>query len=98
MQWLINGHDPLRCSPQFVVVRMFASLFIIAPEMLGNACTLPGLAEHLRTTKQHVHTLNSTAIATSRVMRAILENFQDNEGRVEIPGILRPYMNNQEYL
>jgi seryl-tRNA synthetase len=48
--------------------------------------------------KQHVHTLNSTAVATSRVMRAILENFQDNEGRVEIPKILRPYMNNQEYL
>src|SRR5512136_582717 len=48
--------------------------------------------------KQHVHTLNSTAIATSRVMRAILENFQDNEGRVEIPKMLRPYMNDQEYL
>jgi len=48
--------------------------------------------------KQHVHTLNSTAIATSRVMRAILENFQDSEGRVEIPRLLRPYMNEQEYL
>ena len=48
--------------------------------------------------KQHVHTLNSTAVATSRVMRAILENFQDNNGRVEIPKMLRPYVNDQEYL
>jgi seryl-tRNA synthetase len=48
--------------------------------------------------KQPVHTLNSTAIATSRVIRAILENFQDNNGQVEIPEVLRPYMNGQEYL
>jgi seryl-tRNA synthetase len=48
--------------------------------------------------KQPVHTLNSTAIATSRVIRAILENFQDKDGRVEIPEVLRPYMNGQEYL
>jgi len=48
--------------------------------------------------KQHLHTLNSTAIATSRVMRAVLENFQESDGRVGIPKILRPYMNDQEYL
>lgn len=48
--------------------------------------------------KQSVHTLNSTAIATSRVIRAILENFQTNDGRVGIPEVLRPYMNGQEYL
>ena len=44
--------------------------------------------------KRHIHTLNSTAIATSRVMRAILENNQDSAGSVEIPRVLRPYMNN----
>jgi seryl-tRNA synthetase len=48
--------------------------------------------------KQHLHTLNSTAIATSRVMRAILENFQESDSRVKIPEILRPYMNDKEYL
>jgi seryl-tRNA synthetase len=48
--------------------------------------------------KQHVHTLNSTAIATSRVIRAILENFQNNEGMVEIPKILRSYLHDQEFL
>jgi seryl-tRNA synthetase len=54
--------------------------------------------EHEFESKQHVHTLNSTAIATSRVMRAILENYQNAGGSVEIPRILRPYMNDQEYL
>jgi seryl-tRNA synthetase len=48
--------------------------------------------------KRHVHTLNSTAVATSRVIRAILENYQNEDGSVEIPRLLRPYMNDQEYL
>jgi seryl-tRNA synthetase len=48
--------------------------------------------------KQHIHTLNSTAIATSRVIRAILENNQTREGSVEIPAVLRPYMNNRDFL
>jgi seryl-tRNA synthetase len=48
--------------------------------------------------KQHIHTLNSTAIATSRVIRAILENNQTREGTVEIPAVLRPYLNNRDFL
>lgn len=48
--------------------------------------------------KQHVHTLNSTAIATSRTLRCILENYQNRDGSVTIPEVLRPYMNDREYL
>jgi seryl-tRNA synthetase len=48
--------------------------------------------------KQHVHTLNSTAIATSRVMRAILENYQQEDGTVIVPEVLRPYMNGRDHL
>jgi len=48
--------------------------------------------------KQHIHTLNSTAVATSRVMRAILENNQQRDGTVRIPEALRKYMNNLEFL
>jgi seryl-tRNA synthetase len=48
--------------------------------------------------KQHVHTLNSTAVATSRVIRAILENYQQEDGSVVIPEALRPYMDNREIL
>ena len=43
--------------------------------------------------KEYVHTLNSTAIATSRAMVAILENFQNKDGSVDIPKALHPYMN-----
>ena len=49
-------------------------------------------------TKHFVHTLNSTAIATSRTIRAILENYQEKDGSVIIPKVLKPYMNNREYL
>jgi len=40
-----------------------------------------------------VHTLNNTAIATSRAMVAILENSQQKDGSVLVPKALRPYMN-----
>jgi len=40
-----------------------------------------------------VHTLNNTAIATSRTMIAIIEQFQKEDGTVEIPKVLRPFMN-----
>jgi len=48
--------------------------------------------------KQWLHTLNSTAVATSRALRCILENYQTEDGKVEIPKVLRPYMNGLEYL
>jgi seryl-tRNA synthetase len=40
-----------------------------------------------------VHTLNNTALATSRTMVAIIEQYQQEDGSVEIPKVLRPYMN-----
>ena len=45
-----------------------------------------------------VHTLNSTAIATSRALVAIMEQNQTEDGRVAIPEVLRPYMGGQEFL
>ena len=46
-----------------------------------------------RSPKGFVHTLNSTVIATGRTMVAILENFQEKDGSVIIPKVLRPFMN-----
>ncbi|MDP6293349.1 MAG: serine--tRNA ligase [Candidatus Woesearchaeota archaeon] len=37
------------------------------------------------------HTLNNTALATSRIMVAILENFQNKDGKVDIPKCLHKY-------
>jgi len=39
-----------------------------------------------------LHTLNSTAIASGRVVVAVLENFQTKQGTVKIPKVLWPYM------
>jgi seryl-tRNA synthetase len=45
-----------------------------------------------------VHTLNSTAVATSRALVAILEQYQIEDGRIMIPKVLQPYMDRQEFL
>ena len=45
---------------------------------------------------QHVHTLNSTLIATTRVLVAIMENFQTKDGHIRIPEVLQGYMGNQK--
>ena len=39
-----------------------------------------------------VHTLNGSGLAVGRTVVAILENFQQPDGSVEIPSVLRPYM------
>ena len=46
--------------------------------------------------KGFVHTLNSTAIATGRTIVAILENYQQGDGSVAIPNVLRPFMGGTE--
>jgi len=40
----------------------------------------------------HLHTLNSTALASSRTLIAIMENYQTSEGHITIPEVLRPYL------
>ena len=42
--------------------------------------------------KGYVHTLNSTAIASTRAITAILENYQEPDGTVIIPKVLRQYL------
>ncbi len=42
--------------------------------------------------KRILHTLNNTAIATSRMMVAIIENYQNKDGSITIPKVLVPYM------
>lgn len=42
--------------------------------------------------KEYLHTLNSTAIASTRTITAILENFQEPDGTIIIPKVLRKYL------
>ncbi|HIY28131.1 MAG TPA: serine--tRNA ligase [Firmicutes bacterium] len=41
---------------------------------------------------QFVHTLNASGLATSRLMPAIVEQYQNADGSVTVPEVLRPYM------
>lgn len=45
---------------------------------------------------QFVHTLNGSGLAVGRTVVAILENYQREDGSVEIPEVLRPYMRGAE--
>jgi seryl-tRNA synthetase len=45
---------------------------------------------------EFVHTLNGSGLALSRTMVAILENYQQEDGTILIPEVLKPYMGNRE--
>ena len=45
---------------------------------------------------QYLHTLNSTLVATTRVLVSIMENFQTKDGHIKIPRVLQSYMGNQK--
>ncbi|MFT4417122.1 serine--tRNA ligase [Fredinandcohnia humi] len=47
---------------------------------------------------EHVHTLNGSGLAIGRTVAAILENYQQEDGSVIIPEVLRPYMGNKEVI
>jgi len=45
---------------------------------------------------EFVHTLNGSGLAVGRTLIAILENFQEKDGSITIPNVLRPYMDGKE--
>ncbi|RLC93418.1 MAG: serine--tRNA ligase [Chloroflexi bacterium] len=54
----------------------------------------PGLKDKPR----FVHTLNGSGLALPRVMIAILENYQQADGSIVVPGVLRPWMGGIEII
>jgi seryl-tRNA synthetase len=44
------------------------------------------------------YTLNNTAVATPRILAALVENFQTHDARVRVPAVLRPYLGGAELL
>jgi len=42
--------------------------------------------------QKFVHTLNGTAFAIGRILVAIIENYQQKDGSIEIPKVLKPYL------
>jgi seryl-tRNA synthetase len=43
------------------------------------------------------HSLNCTAVPTPRILVSLVENFQQADGTIKIPEVLRPYLDNREY-
>jgi seryl-tRNA synthetase len=47
---------------------------------------------------QHVHTLNGSGLAVGRTLVAVMENYQNADGSITVPAVLRPYMGGLEKL
>jgi len=47
---------------------------------------------------EFLHTLNGSGLALPRVMIAIIENYQQADGSIVIPEVLRPYMGGTEVI
>ncbi len=47
---------------------------------------------------QYAHSLNATAIPTPRILVSLVENFQQADGSVKIPEVLRKYMGGKEFI
>ncbi len=47
---------------------------------------------------EFVHTLNGSGLAVGRTLIAIVENYQQKDGTITIPEVMRPYMRNQEVI
>jgi seryl-tRNA synthetase len=41
---------------------------------------------------QYVHTLNGSGLAVGRTLIAVMENYQQADGSIRVPEVLRPYM------
>jgi seryl-tRNA synthetase len=42
---------------------------------------------------RYVHTLNGSGLAVGRTLVAVIENYQQDDGRIAVPTVLQPYMN-----
>ena len=49
-------------------------------------------------TVRFAYTLNNTAVATPRILAALVENLQTDEAQVKVPAALRPYLGGRELL
>jgi len=49
-------------------------------------------------TVRFAYTLNNTAVATPRILAALVENFQTSEAQLRVPAVLRPYFGGRELL
>ncbi len=51
-----------------------------------------------KNTSVFLGTLNGSGLAVGRTLIAIMENYQQKDGTIMIPEVLRPYMNNKKQI
>jgi len=54
--------------------------------------------DNVKDKAQYVHTLNGSGLAAGRTTAAIMENYQQADGSIVIPEVLRPYMHGMEVI
>ena len=59
---------------------------IFKPDAQKSDTKMPTKKNHL------VHTLNGSSLAVGRTLVAIMENYQQEDGSIEIPSVLQPYL------
>ena len=68
----------------------------IGPEARGSVpvltSVLTGKVKNAKGKSEFVHTLNGSGLAVGRTWVAIVENYQQADGSVVIPEVLRPYI------
>ena len=47
---------------------------------------------------EFVHTLNGSGLAVGRTLVAVIENYQNEDGSIRVPDVLRPYMGGLEVI
>ena len=45
-----------------------------------------------------IHTLNGSGVAAGRALIAVMENYQQEDGSIRVPDVLRPYMGGLEVI
>ncbi len=54
--------------------------------------------DNIKDKAKYVHTINGSGVACGRTTAAVLENFQQEDGSIVVPEVLRPYMNGIEII
>jgi seryl-tRNA synthetase len=89
----LSGHLPKQISPTYREISSCSNMGDFQARRMQARC-------RNKTDKKPrlVHTLNGSGLAVGRTLVAVLENYQQAEGRIEVPEVLRPYMGGLEYI
>ena len=71
---------------------------IIEQRTIGTTMNFIKFKNNVKDKAQLVHTLNGSGVAIGRTVAAILENYQNADGSITVPEVLRPYLGGKEVI